>query len=305
LTRLFRHAIEVGKRVRTETEIGGSAVSVSYAAVELARKIFGELQGRSVLIIGAGEMGELTVKTLAAHGVNTIMVANRTMQRAVELAERFSGSAVSFDELKETLTRVDIVISSTGAPHVVLPIEMARDVMRVRRNRPLFLIDIAVPRDIDPHIHQLDNVYLYNIDDLRMVVEKNLSKREQQIERAEMIIAEEITAFSNWWASRQVVPVIRALKTYGEEIQSKELERLYNRLPDLSPRERELIAGMAKVIVNRLLHQPVVFLKTVASEDERESAIYVNVLRNLFGLQGEGDSGPRRGGEQTSLAKGS
>ncbi|MDI6870134.1 MAG: glutamyl-tRNA reductase [Bacillota bacterium] len=284
LGKVFRQAVEVGKRVRTETEIGQNAVSVSYAAVELARHIFGELTGKSVLIIGAGETGELTARTLAAHGATAILVANRTYERAVELAARFGGEAFSFDALPECLARTDIVISSTGAPHVVLDLEMVRQVMRRRRQRPLFLIDIAVPRDIDPRVNDLDNVYLYDIDDLQTVVERNLARREQEIERVERIIAEETAALSQWWSARQMVPMIKALKAYGDEIRERELERLFNRLPHLSPRDREMIRASTRAIVNRLLHQPVVGLKE-ASEEEARGAVYVEVLRKLFGLK--------------------
>lgn len=286
LSRVFRQAVEVGKRVRTETGIGQNAVSVSYAAVELARKIFGDLKGKAVLIVGAGETGELTARTLAAHGATAILVANRTYERAVELAERFGGEAFGFDSLGECLERTDIVISSTGAPHVVLEFELVRQAMRRRQHRPLFLIDIAVPRDIDPQVNSLDNVYLYDIDDLQTVVERNLAKREQEIERVERIIAEETAAFSRWWSARQMVPMIRALKAYGEEIQERELQRLFNRLPHLSERERELIRSSARVIVNRLLHQPVVGLKEV-SEHEHHGPVYADVLRRLFGLKSE------------------
>ncbi|MGE5554013.1 MAG: glutamyl-tRNA reductase [Betaproteobacteria bacterium] len=284
LGKVFRQAVEVGKRVRTETGIGQNAVSVSYAAVELARHIFGELTGKAVLIIGAGETGELTARTLAAHGANAILVANRTYERAVELAAKFNGEAFSFDDLPECLVRTDIVISSTGAPHVVLDVDLVRQAMRRRRQRPLFLIDIAVPRDIQPQVNDLENVYLYDIDDLQMVVERNLAKREQEIERVERIIAEETAAFSQWWAERQMVPMIKALKAYGDEIRERELERLFRRLPHLSERDRELIRASARVIVNRLLHQPVIGLKE-ASEEAGRGALYVDVLRKLFGLK--------------------
>lgn len=284
LGKVFRQAVEVGKRVRTETGIGQNAVSVSYAAVELARHIFGELSGKSVLIIGAGETGELTARTLAAHGATAILVANRTFERAVELAAQFGGEAFSFEALPECLARTDIVISSTGAPHVILDYELVRQAMRRRHQRPLFLIDIAVPRDIDPRINTLDNVYLYDIDDLQNVVERNLAKREQEVARVENIIAEEIATFSRWWSARQMVPMIRALKTFGEEIQARELQRLFNRLPNLSEHERRLIRASARVIVNRLLHQPVVGLKE-ASEQGSHGSVYADVMGKLFGLK--------------------
>jgi glutamyl-tRNA reductase len=286
LGKLFRQAVEVGKRVRTETGIGQNAVSVSYAAVELARHIFGDLTGKAVLIIGAGETGELTARTLAAHGATAILVANRTYERALELAARFGGEAFSFDALPDCLDRTDIVISSTGAPHVVLDLELVRQAMRRRRQRPLFLIDIAVPRDVDPQVNDLDNVYLYDIDDLQTVVERNLARREQEIERVERIIAEETAAFSHWWAERRMVPMIRALKAHGDEIRERELKRLFHRLPHLSDRDRELIRASARVMVNRLLHQPVVGLKE-ASEEGSRGTLYGEVLRKLFRLKVE------------------
>lgn len=289
LGKVFRQAIEVGKRVRTETGIGQNAVSVSYAAVELARQIFGDLGGKAVLIVGAGETGELTARTLTAHGASAILVANRTYERAVELAAQFGGEAFPFENLPLCLEHTDIVISSTGAPHAVLDYELVRQVMRRRHRRPLFLIDIAVPRDIDPRVNSLDSVYLYDIDDLQTVVERNLAKREQEVERVEHIIAEETAAFSQWWAARRMVPLIRALKAYGDEIRTRELERLFNRLPHLSARDRELIEASTRLIVNRLLHQPVVGLK--AESEGTHGSVYVDVLRKLFGLKPEEGAG--------------
>ncbi|MBO8127379.1 MAG: glutamyl-tRNA reductase [Firmicutes bacterium] len=291
LAKLFRQAIEVGKRIRTETEIGESAVSISYAAVELARKIFGEIKGRTVLVIGAGEMSELTVKTLAAHGVDSVLVANRTRSRAEELAKRFKGRAVDYDALTENMAKADIIISSTGAPHTVIKRDMVKQAMRLRRNRPLFMIDIAVPRDIEESIHNLSNVYLYNIDDLENVVEANLAKREQQVEKAEAIINEEIEKFSKWWSSRQVVPVIKALRSYGHSIRIQELERLFNRLPELSEKEKECITSATNLIVNKILHQPVVSLKEEASRSREKGILYTALLERLFNLEIEDKPG--------------
>lgn len=284
LTKLFRQAIEVGKRIRTETEIGESAVSISYAAVELARKIFGELTGRTVLIIGAGEMSELAVKTLAAHGVSSVLVANRTFRRAQELAQAFNGRAVDYERLTENLALADIIISSTGAPHAVLTQDMVKKAMQLRRNRPLFLIDIAVPRDIEESIHHLDNVYLYNIDDLQNVVEANLAKREAQVGKAEIIIAEEVERFGQWWSARQMVPVIKALKSYGHNIKEQELARLFNKLPNLSERERECIASATNLMINKLLHSPVVSLKQLACDNRHDGQFYASLIERLFNL---------------------
>ncbi len=284
LTKLFRQAIEVGKRIRTETEIGESAVSISYAAVELARKIFGELTGRTVLIIGAGEMSELAVKTLAAHGVSSVLVANRTFERAKELALAFEGRAVDYDRLSENLARADIIISSTGAPHAILTQEMVKTAMYLRRNRPLFLIDIAVPRDIEESIHNLNNVYLYNIDDLQNVVEANLAKREAQVGKAELIISEEMERFGQWWSARQMVPVIKALKSYGHNIKEQELARLFAKLPDLNERERECIASATNLMINKILHSPVVRLKQLACDGRHDGQVYASFIERLFNL---------------------
>ncbi|MDI3280877.1 MAG: glutamyl-tRNA reductase, partial [Bacillota bacterium] len=212
-----------------------------------------------------------------------LVVVNRTYERACQLAQEFGGQAVPWENLREALVQADIVISSTGAPQVVLEYELVREVMWARRNRPLFLIDIAVPRDIDPRAHELDGVYLYNIDDLQAVVEANLRKREQEVVRAEQIIAEEVRAFSEWWAAREVVPLIRALKERGREIQQQELEKLFKKMPHLSEREKNLIATMSHVIVNKLLHHPVVFLKEIACEED--NARYLTMARNLFNLE--------------------
>ncbi len=282
LSKLFQHSVEAGKRVRTETEIGQNAVSISYAAVELARKIFGALEGKVVLIVGAGKMSELTVKNLQEHGASAILVTNRTYERACQLARDFGGEPVAFEALGESLRKADIVISSTGAPHLVIHHDMVQEVMRARRNRSLFLVDIAVPRDIDPRVNQMDNVYLYNIDDLHSVVENNLQKREQQVKRAELIISEELMNFSNWWSSRQVVPLIRALRDRGDGIRQQELEKLFSRLPDLDEKGKNQVAAMAQAIVNKFLHDPVVFLKQAANDGQR--AKYLEVMPELFGL---------------------
>ncbi|MGE5576260.1 MAG: glutamyl-tRNA reductase [Syntrophothermus sp.] len=283
LSKLFQHSVEVGKRVRTETEIGQNAVSISYAAVELARKIFGALEGKVVLIVGAGKMSELTVKNLQEHGASAILVTNRTYERACQLARDFGGEPVAFEALGETLQKADIVISSTGAPHLVIHYDTVQEVMRARRNRSLFLVDIAVPRDIDPKVNELDNVYLYNIDDLHSVVETNLQKREQQVKRAEIIISEELKEFSQWWSSRQVVPLIRALREHGDGIWQQELEKLFSRLPNLDEKGKNQVTAMAQAIVNKLLHDPVVFLKQAANDGRR--AQYLEVMPELFGLE--------------------
>ena len=208
LNKVLHKSFSVAKRVRTETRIGANAVSISYAAVELARKIFGDLAGKKVMLVGAGEMAELAAEHLVGQGVAEVVVANRTLQRAVNLARCYNGRAVSLEELLDQLQHVDIIISSTGSPDLILHKEDVRPVMRERRNRPLFFIDIAVPRDLDPAINDLDNVYLYDIDDLHNVVEMNKSERDKEAVRAQRIVAEEKLKFGKWLANMESTPTI-------------------------------------------------------------------------------------------------
>ncbi len=208
LNRLFRQALSVGKKVRTETEIGESAVSISYAAVELAKKVFEDLEGRVVMVIGAGEMSELTAMHLVESGASSVLVSNRTFERAVEIAKRFGGKAVKFDAMLNHMVDADIVISSTGAPHFVLKREDVALIMHRRRGKPIFFIDIAVPRDIDPEVNKLDNAYLYDIDDLQAVVNTNIAERDREGQRAELIIDKEVEDFAAWLNSLEVVPTI-------------------------------------------------------------------------------------------------
>ncbi|MFQ6014560.1 MAG: glutamyl-tRNA reductase [Anaerolineae bacterium] len=286
LSALFRQALATGKRARTETGISQNAVSVSYAAVELARKIFGDLGSRQVLIIGAGETGELTAKTLMDNGAKGIIVANRTYDRALTLARRWGGRAWNFNRLPLALWQTDIVISSTGAPHPILRPDMVREAMRMRNNRPLFLIDIAVPRDIDPAVGAIDNVYLYDIDDLRAVVEANLQERQKEVGKVEAIVAEEAAKFMTWFHSLDVVPTISDLRRRAESIRRAELEKALRRLGDLSERERNIINALTLGIVNKILHEPTVRLKRQANE--RDGYRYREAIRELFALDGGG-----------------
>lgn len=283
LNNLLEQAFHVAKRVRTETGIANSAVSVSSAAVELARKIFGDLSGRSVLIIGAGEMAELALRHLLDDGVRSILVANRSYDHAVALAQQYHGRAVTFDGIRQEMVGADIVISATSAPHVILKKEDVQTVIQQRRHRPIFLIDIADPRDIDPACNEVDNVYLYNIDDLRSVVQANLTERKREAERAEAIIERDVSVYLEWLRSLDVVPTIVSLRQRIEEIRGTELQRALSRLTNLTPDQQEVITSMSHAMVNKILHQPMIELKRRASL--QDGHLYTSVLRRLFGLE--------------------
>lgn len=286
LNTLFQKAIYVGKKVRAETGLDRSAVSISYAAVEMAKKVIGDLSGKSVLIVGAGKMSELAVQYLVANGVDTVVVSNRSYDRAVCLADRVKGRAVHFDVLYEEIARADIVISCTAASHYVI----RKDKLAARlagRKTPLLMIDIAVPRDIEPGVADLPGVHLCDIDDLQTVVDLNLMERRRAATRAEKIIAEELEEFNNWLSTLYVIPVVKALKQFGEQIKEAELKRAFNRLGTVSPREEKVIRSLASSIVNQLLHFPVVNLKEIAATNQGH--LYAEVLKKLFELQVEGD----------------
>jgi glutamyl-tRNA reductase len=282
LNRLSHHAFLVAKRVRTETGIAGNAVSVSYAAVELAKKIFGSLKGKSVLLIGAGEMSELAARHLLRQGVKQIHIANRTYARAEEMAALFQGKPVAFDRFPEVLPEVDIVITSTGAPGYILTGEMVASALKRKRDRLLFLIDIAVPRDIDPAAGEIENVYLYNIDHLQDVVDANREVRKTEAMKAEEIIAEEVTAFEKWFNTLAVVPTIVALRGKMEGIIRGEMERSAHWLGGLVEEERSRIEWLATSIVNKILHDPIIGLKEESSE--KDELPYIAAVRRLFKL---------------------
>ena len=281
LNRLFAHSLALAKRSRTETSIGQGAVSVSFAAVELAKKIFSELQDRSVLVVGAGEMSKLVARHLAANGVapSRILVASRTLARAAELADAIGGRAMEFGDTLNQMAACDIVISSTGAPRHLYSREDLRGVMRARRNAPIFLIDIAVPRDFAPEIGDLYNVFLYNLDDLEGVVGENRARRAEESRKVEALIEEGIDDFMDWWRSRRVVPVITSLRAKCEDIRQAELERLASRLGALDPEQRALVEGLTKSLLNKVLHDPVSRLKVAAASGDglaqAESARYL------------------------------
>ncbi len=284
LNKLLHKAFSVAKRVRTETAIGSSAVSISYAAVQLAKKIFGSLADKKVLLIGAGEMAELAAEHLVGQGVGGVVVANRTLSRAVDLARRFNGRAVSFEELVTQLAEVDIIISSTGASEIILFRDQVKPVMRARMNRPLFFIDIAVPRDLDPQLLEIDNVYLYDIDDLSNVVESNRAERDREATKAARIVDEETLKFQRWYEGLAVTPTIQELKTKIDAIGRAELERTLPRLPELTEAELQALEKMVAAIGAKVLHDPLMFLKSASCAGRDNSDLKVTTVRELFGL---------------------
>jgi glutamyl-tRNA reductase len=283
LNRILHHTFRTAKRVRTETGISGNAVSVSFAAVELAKKIFGDLREKTILIVGAGEMSELAAKHLINHTVGRIIIANRTYAKAVQMAELFHGTAIEFEQLPEKLQEADIVISSTGAPGYVITTPMISAALHRRRNRLLFLIDIAVPRDIDPEAGKIDNVYLYNIDNLQDIVDENLKTRKKEAELAETIIEEEIVKFQDWYNSLEVVPTIVSLKEKMESIVKGELAKSEPWLQKLTADERSSIEVMAASIINKILNDPIAGLKEESRD--RSALPYIAALRRLFDLK--------------------
>jgi glutamyl-tRNA reductase len=282
LNKLLHKSFSVAKRVRTETRIGAHAVSISYAAVEMARKIFGDLAGKKVMLVGAGEMAELAAEHLVGQGVAEVIVANRTLQRAINLARCYNGRAVSLGELLDQLQRVDIIISSTGAPDLILLKEDVRSVMRERRNRPLFFIDIAVPRDLDPAINDLDNVYLYDIDDLHNVVEMNKSERDKEAVKAQRIIAEEKLKFGKWLANMESTPTIVQLRARIEQQICFEVEKTMGRLADMDEQERQGLEKMIAAITGKIAYPALHYLKT----DNHCIALHdrIKTIRELYQL---------------------
>lgn len=280
LNRLMKKAISVAKRVRTETKISENAVSISFAAVELARKIFTDLSDMSFMLLGAGEMAELAAKHIMSFGIREIIVVNRTYDRGCELASEFKGRAARFEDLLKEVANTDIIICSTGAPSYVLRKEEMQKVMKERRQKPVFIIDISVPRNIDPEINSMDNVYLYDVDDLQGVVAANIQERNKEAEKAERIIEEELDAFQRWVSSIDAIPAIVALRERAEAIKKDEVERLLNRFPDLEEKEQKAIEHMASAIINKLIHPPTAALK----EDVEDKDMLIAVIKKLYGL---------------------
>jgi glutamyl-tRNA reductase len=282
LDRLFRAALHAGKKVRSETAIAESPASVSAAAATLAQQLFGDLRGRRVLVIGAGKMSEAAARNLVSRGAEIAFVANRTIDRAERLAGRFGGEALPLERVQDELERADVVVSSTQAPGFVLDQDAVARAVRSRRGRPLFLIDIAVPRDLDPGIHELDDCYLYDIDDLEAVVSESLAGRRYEAIRAEAMVAEEADRFRAWQAALDVVPAIASLRARAEEIRAGELAKAEGRLGELSESERRTVESVTAQIVNKLLHLPTVRMKQAAAA--AEGAVYAEAVRHLFGL---------------------
>ena len=291
LNRLLHKAFSVAKKVRTETGIGSAAVSISYAAVELAKKIFGNLQGKNVLLIGAGEMAELAMEHLINQKIASVVVANRTLSRATDLAARYKGEAVALSELLVQLERADIVLSSTGATDIILKKDEVRPIMKTRRNRPLFFIDIAVPRDLDPALNELDNVYLYDIDDLGSVVEINRSEREKEAVKAEQIIEEEAAKFVRWWEGMAVTPTILALRSKTEEICAGEFAKTLSRMPELTSEQTQAIQKMLEAVTSKLLYSPLQYLKSESCGGRDASQERIEIIRTVFGLNENGHNG--------------
>lgn len=280
---LFKQAVTLGKRVHSETNIGESAVSISYAAVELGKRIFGLFTDKKVLILGAGKMSELTVKHLYANGADEVIVANRTLARAQELALKFNGTPCTLETAISRLDEVDILISSTGANDYVLTSSQVRESMKNRQSRPLFMIDIAVPRDIDPAIGDIHNVFLYDIDDLEGIVESNLEMRRAEAVKIEIMIKEEIAVFHQWLKTLGVRPAIRALQEKSNTIHEETMESLFNKLPELDDHQRKVIRRLTKSIVNQMMHDPINRIKELTGEKQGNEAL--DFFTQIFALE--------------------
>jgi glutamyl-tRNA reductase len=282
LNRLMHRAFHVAKRVKTETGISEAAVSISYAAVELAKKIYYSLEGKKVLLVGAGEMAELAARHLMGNGIESLIVANRSFNKAVQIADLFRGKAVFFEEMETYLLEVDIVIASTSSMDFVISYDMVRNSLRKRRNHPLFFIDIAVPRDVDPRVNKLENIYLYDIDDLKEVVEENTVQRKEEALKAERIVQEEVIRFEKWLKTLDVVPTITALKDKIESIRRSEIGKSLPALGDLTPSQIRAIDSLTASLVGKIMNDPIVVLKGKADGKSRD--IYLDVTRKLFNL---------------------
>src|SRR3954462_3096765 len=283
LDQLFSRAFAVAKRVRSETAVGSSAVSVASVAVELAKKIFGSLQGKNVYLVGAGKMSELAARHLLAHGAGSIFVSNRTYDRAIRLAQKFDGQAIEFSRLYDTCDRGDIVITSTGSPVSIFRREHGELFMSRRKNRPMFFIDIAVPRDVDASMNKVDGIFVYDIDDLQQAVASHVADRRKEAEVAEQIISSEVERFHARLQTLDVVPTIVSLQDHLETIRQAEIDRVRGRLGALSPEQELAIETLTRGIVNKIMHTPITTLKSAAKESEATTV--VDVVRRLFNLQ--------------------
>lgn len=282
---LFKMAVTNAKRAHKETEIGEHAVSISYAAVELSKSIFDRLENKHVVILGAGKMGELAVKNLHGSGVKNITVANRTLKNAEELAAKFSGHATSMDEIDSLLVDADILIASTGASHYIVTKEMMEKAISKRNGKPIFLVDISVPRNIDPEINTLENVFLYDIDDLKDIVDQNLEERKKAAEQVEVFIDKEMKEFDEWLTTLGVVPILSALRKKALSIQAETMASIERKMPDLTDRERKVLNKHTKSIINQLLKEPILQAKEMAGEKHSEDMLKLFI--RIFGIEEE------------------
>jgi glutamyl-tRNA reductase len=281
LNRLLHRTFFTAKRIRTETRIGDNAVSISYAAVELAKKIFGELEGKKVMLIGAGEMAELAVEHLKKNRVKEIFVANRTFKNGVELAGKFGGNPIKFEEISGFLLTVDIIISSTGSPDMIIKKDQVKQIMPGRKNRPLFFIDIAVPRDVDPDINRLNNAYVYDIDDLNGVIDENIEDRNKEAIKGERIIDEAVISFRKWYDGLDVVPTIVELRNKIDSMVTAEIQKTMQSM-NLMERDRESLERMKNALVNKIMHHPTLLLKRDGCHGS--NSVYIDITRKLFNL---------------------
>lgn len=284
LNRLMHRAFFTAKRVRNETGVGMAAVSVAYVAVELAEKILGNLSDKSVMLIGAGEMAELAARHLVNQVEKPLVVVNRTFETACTLAGQFRGCASAMDQLEDGLVDADVVITSTGSCEALITTQQMKRVMKRRRYRPIFLIDIAIPRDVEPSVNDVDGVYLYNIDDLQAVVEENLGERRQEALRAETIVAEEVTKFVEWTKTLDSAPTIVALRERLESIRTTELARLNGKLSRMEPADREVVEMITRSLINKIAHDPISFLKKAGKRSK--ASRYLDAAQRLFNLNG-------------------
>jgi len=282
LNQLFEKAFSIAKKVREETGIAERSVSISSAAVELAQKIFDDLENRTVMLVGTGEMAELAAKHLISYGVKTVYVTSRTYDRAVNLARTLNGSALDFEAFKNELHRADIVITSTSAPNFIIKKEMVEKAIHERKNKPIFFIDIAVPRDIEPDVNDLENIYLYDIDDLQVVVSANMKEREKEAENAMNFISQEVTKFNNWVGTLDAVPTIVEIRKKAENIRKQEIEKTLKKISHLSEDDKQLLRQMSSSMINKILHKPTIKLKQKTQSEDGH--VYLKAIRHLFHL---------------------
>jgi glutamyl-tRNA reductase len=299
LNRMFRGALAAGKRARTETAVGEKGVSIPSVAVELAQRNLGDLSARQVLLIGAGETSELTARALAARGSDAVFIANRGYNRAISLAQRFGGSALRIDELPAQLASADIVVSATNSPHHLIERSELEVIMGQREDKPVLLIDLAVPRDIDPECREVGGVSLYDVDEVQQIVERNASGREAEARRAAGILDSELLSFERWLGSQEVMPTVAALRERADAIVAQALAENATRWESLSPTDRARLESMARAIANRLLHEPTVRIKGIA--DREDAYLHVSALRELFGLDAGTEPQSGEGADVTSL----